>query len=158
MRSLLKTNQARFISEKKRNSMCFKFFDDYPEKIIMNFDKNEFLQETSTTSLPASQLQSTMNLAFVQPPFEVKTNKSKFDKKLVDSASNEIKSRASFINIQSFKDFFRSFSPFILYFVLPTCVMFIIFVLVFIISKTSGNNRIQYKKENNLENCSPLIA
>jgi len=157
VRSLLKTNQARFISEKKRNSMCFKFFNDYPEKIIMNFDKNEFLQETSTTSLPASQVQSTMNLAFVQPPFEVKTNKSKVDKKLVDSASNEIKSRASFINIQSFKDLFRSFSPFILYFMLPTCVMFII-ILVFIISKTSGNNRIQYKKENNLENRSPLIA
>ncbi len=157
MRSLLKTNQARFISEKKRNSMCFKFFNDYPEKIIMNFDKNEFLQETSTTSLPASQVQSTMNLAFVQPPFEVKTNKSKVDKKLVDSASNEIKSRASFINIQSFKNLFRSFSPFILYFMLPTCVMFII-ILVFIISKTSGNNRIQYKKENNLENRSPLIA
>ena len=157
MRSLLKTNQARFISEKKRNSMCFKFFNDYPEKIIMNFDKNEFLQETSTTSLPASQVQSTMNLAFVQPPFEVKTNKSKVDKKLVDSASNEIKSRASFINIQSFKDLFRSFSPFILYFMLPTCVMFII-ILVFIISKTFGNNRIQYKKENNLENRSPLIA
>jgi hypothetical protein len=137
--------------------MCFKFFNDYPEKIIMNFDKNEFLQETSTTSLPASQVQSTMNLAFVQPPFEVKTNKSKVDKKLVDSASNEIKSRASFINIQSFKDLFRSFSPFILYFMLPTCVMFII-ILVFIISKTSGNNRIQYKKENNLENRSPLIA
>jgi len=157
VRSLLKTNQARFISEKKRNSMCFKFFNDYPEKIIMNFDKNEFLQETSTTSLPASQVQSTMNLAFVQPPFEVKTNKSKVDKKLVDSASNEIKSRASFINIQSFKDLFRSFSPFILYFMLPTCVMFII-ILVFIISKTFGNNRIQYKKENNLENRSPLIA
>ncbi len=123
----------------------------------MNFDKNEFLQETSTTSLPASQVQSTMNLAFVQPPFEVKTNKSKVDKKLVDLASNEIKSRASFINIQSFKNLFRSFSPFILYFMLPTCVMFII-ILVFIISKTSGNNRIQYKKENNLENRSPLIA
>jgi hypothetical protein len=157
VRDLLKTNQAMFISEKKRNSMCFKFFDDYPEKIIMNFDKNEFLQETSTTSLPASQVQSTMNLAFVQPPFEVKTNKSKVDKKLIDSASNEIKSPASFLNIQLFKDLLRSFSPFILYFVLPTCVMFIM-ILVFIISKTSGNNRIKYKKENNLENRSPLIA
>ncbi len=152
MRELLRTEQARFISEKKKKTLCFKNFQTYPEKIIKNFDQNGFI--VTTTKAPLSQGQSTslVSLAFAQQPVEVKTNISRIDKKFLSSGTTEIKNRNSYFNNQTFIDIIQRFSSVLFFFIFPTTSVFIVILILAIFVKKHFENRIQYRL------ASPIVA
>ena len=144
------TDQARFITESRKKTLCYRFFHDYPERIVKNFDQTGFIITPTTSPITQEQMTPLISVAFVQPPVEVKANSSKADKKLISSGSNGIiKNKSSNLNDQSFIDITQSFSSFLFYFFLPTCAILII-TLVFIISKRHFENRIQYRYANPL--------
>lgn len=138
MRELLRTEQARFISEKKKKTFCFKNFQTYPEKIIKNFDQNGFI--ITTTKAPISHSTPLVSLAFAQPPVEVKTNISRIDKKFLSSGTTEIKNRNSYFNNQSFIDITQRFSSLLFFFIFPTTAMFIIILILVIFVKNHFEN------------------
>ena len=82
MKNLLENEQSRFISTKKRNYMCFKYFLDYPSRIIEYFNKKFFPEPiTTSTSLMVSIIASHSN----QTAAENKMTKKRLEKKLVGS-------------------------------------------------------------------------
>ena len=98
--------------------MCYKYFLDYSDKIVDNFDKTGFIQTTAaTTTSMSTTTNPSLSLSFVSSS-EIKLNKTRVDKKLVISGSNEMRHKSSFSDLtnEALLDITQGLTSFIFYY------------------------------------------
>ena len=117
--------------------MCYKYFLDYSDKIVDNFDKTGFIQTTAaTTTSMSTTTNPSLSLSFVSSS-EIKLNKTRVDKKLVISGSNEMRHKSSFSDLtnEALLDITQGLTSFIFYFIVPACAILIAFSVIIILKK-----------------------